>query len=42
MSEEELEQRTNNNIDNDSKESVELSKEMQEELSNGKEKNEND
>lgn len=42
MSEEELEQRTNNNIDNELKEPVELSKEMQEELSNGKEKIEND
>jgi len=42
MGEEELEQRTNNNIDNEPKMSVELSKEMQEELSNGKEDNEND
>jgi len=42
MGEEELEQRTNNNIDNEPEMSVELSKEMQEELSNGKEINEND
>jgi len=37
MNEEELEQKVNNDID-----AINLSKEMQEELSNGKEINEND